>query len=193
LKSQFNPHFLFNTINSIFVLIRKNPDLASESLATFSDLLRYQLYECNENDIELAKELRFLEDFIQLEKLRIIEQYTDLAIEIDPTKCQGKTIAPFLLMPFIENSFKHVSKGKYQQNFIHLTLKTDDMHLFFTLENSVSQEPIYTHQDFETSGIGLKNVRRRLDLLYGNRYNLVIDEGGNRYKVSLTLTFGNIG
>ncbi len=187
LKSQFNPHFLFNTINSIFVLIHKNPDLASESLANFSDLLRYQLYECNEDEIDLDKEIRFIDDFMQLEKLRIDEQQTDLQFETTKNTTQKLLIAPFLLIPFIENAFKHVSKGKGQKNHIHLYLEVVENQLCIQIANSITLGSRLAKDVSGNSGIGLKNVRRRLDLLYSNRYELKIEETENTYQVRLDL------
>lgn len=189
LKSQFHPHFLFNTINSIFVLIHKNPDLASESLATFSDLMRYQLYECNENEIQLSRELAFLEDFIQLEKLRIDEQQVRLSYEVNNRSAAGQTIAPFILMPFIENAFKHVSKGKDQQNRIDIEVTIDENSLDMVAGNSRIPHSNYNQEVHESSGIGLKNVQRRLDLHYGKNYRLRIDEAEDYFKVHLSLHF----
>ncbi len=187
LKSQFNPHFLFNTINSIFVLIHKNPDLASESLASFSDLLRYQLYECNENEIALEKELFFLNNFIELERLRLDEKQTDLKFEINNHSAIGQTIEPFILMPFVENAFKHVSKGKGQQNYISMTLDIDSEMVHLMIENSFVVAQKSDNGMYENSGIGLKNVIRRLDLLYPEHYKLAINETTDRYKVALKL------
>jgi sensor histidine kinase YesM len=183
LKSQINPHFLFNTINSIFVLIHKNPDLASESLASFSEMLRYQLYECNDDKIALSKDLQFLENFIELETLRLNENQTELTFEIDHASAQGIQIAPFILLPFVENAFKHVSKGKTQANFIKLNLKVDaEKVLYLTIENSSNTEK--TH---ENAGIGLKNVERRLNLIYPNRYHLEIERAIKLFKVNLKI------
>lgn len=183
LKSQINPHFLFNTINSIFVLIHKNPDLASESLASFSDMLRYQLYECNDQEIPLSKELHFLENFIELESLRLNENQTDLQFEINHTSAQGANIAPFILLSFVENAFKHVSKGKTQKNFIrmHLMVK-ENKTLEMSIENSRGNEV-----NIVPSGIGLKNVQRRLNLIYPNRYTLRIDSDDEIFKVILNI------
>lgn len=183
LKSQINPHFLFNTINSIFVLIHKNPDLASESLASFSEMLRYQLYECNDQEIPLSKELHFLENFIELESLRLNENQTDLQFEIIHASASGVNIAPFILLPFVENAFKHVSKGKTQQNFIRMRLavkdhKTLEMHI----ENSRG-----TEVNTPSSGIGLKNARRRLNLIYPNRHTLAIDADNEIFKLALAI------
>lgn len=183
LKSQINPHFLFNTINSIFVLIHKNPDLASESLASFSEMLRYQLYECNDERILLSKDLDFLENFIELETLRLNENQTELVFEIDHASAQGTMIAPFILLPFVENAFKHVSKGKTQPNFIKLALKIDtEKVLHLQVENSSN-----TQETNGNAGIGLKNVERRLNLIYPNRYRLEIEREIKLFKVNLKI------
>ncbi|MFN8347066.1 MAG: histidine kinase [Spirosomataceae bacterium] len=183
LKSQINPHFLFNTINSIFVLIHKNPDLASESLASFSEMLRYQLYECNDQEISLTKELHFLENFIELETLRLNENQTELLFEIDHASAQSCMIAPFILLPFVENAFKHVSKGKTQENFIKLSLSvSNEKVLQLNIENSRDEK-----QSTENSGIGLKNVQRRLNLVYPHRYRLDIVESEKTFDLTLTL------
>ena len=119
LKSQFNPHFLFNTINSIFVLINKNPEMASESLVKFSSLMRYQLYECNSNQIPLRNELAYIESFIELESLRQNDNF-DLEIKIPKITAETPTVAPFILIPFIENAFKHISEDKELRKWLNL-------------------------------------------------------------------------
>lgn len=183
LKSQINPHFLFNTINSIYVLIHKNPDLASESLASFSDMLRFQLYECNDPFIPLRRELDFIEDFIKLESLRLYENQTALSFDIAPQSKQNLQIAPFILLPFVENAFKHVSKGRTQDNFIRMRLAVCDQNmLHLEMENSKGKG----HAS-GGSGIGLSNVKRRLELLYPERHGLLITEEEAIFKVKLKL------
>jgi two-component system LytT family sensor kinase len=119
LKSQFNPHFLFNTINSIFVLINKDPRKASDALAKFSDLLRYQLYECNEPLITLDQELAYLENFVTLQRLRQ-EEIIEVKFSNLSAREHSLMIAPFMLMPFVENAFKHVSRNRHQANSINI-------------------------------------------------------------------------
>ena len=187
LKSQINPHFLFNTINSIFALIPKNPDRASASLANFSDMLRYQLYECNDEKIVLDKELHFIENFIDLEKLRLDPAHTDMQFEIQDHTTHKKTIAPFILIPFIENAFKHVSKGKGQQNFIQMELEADDNSLQLGIKNSKGLNGQASKELSESSGIGLKNVSRRLNLLYPESHSLSIRDESDRFSVLLKL------
>lgn len=187
LKSQINPHFLFNTINSIFALIPKNPDLASESLANFSNMLRYQLYECNDEKIELAKELQFIENFIDLEKLRLDHGHTEMHFSIENSTTKKQTLAPFILIPFIENAFKHVSKGKGQKNFIRMNLKANDKALELKIENSYTASAQQSQDVSQSSGIGLKNVNRRLNLIYGPKHLLTHRSLKNKFSVILKI------
>jgi two-component system LytT family sensor kinase len=188
LKSQFNPHFLFNTINSIFVLINKNPRLASESLAKFSDILRYQLYECNEQEILLSHELGFLENFIELQKLRQDHNKLSFTFENELGATGDMTIAPFILMPFIENAFKHVSKQNIGLNWISLKLSLDNDRLLLTISNSISKIVANNAEFIRHGGIGLKNVKRRLELLYPGNHNLEINDDGDAFYVKLVLS-----
>ncbi len=185
LRSQFNPHFLFNTINSIHFLIQKDPRMASETLSKFSDLLRYQLYECNEAQIPLKKEVHYLANFVALEKLRTNDS---LSVSLDVSEnVNGAQIAPFILMPFVENAFKHVSKGKQQSHFIRISLQQQEEQLQFWVENSREVGTASVREAVHYGGIGLTNVRRRLALLYPQQHTLRIDEPGDTYSVHLTL------
>lgn len=189
LKYQFNPHFLFNSINSIFFLIHKNPDMASASLAKFSDLLRHQLYESNDSLIPLKKEIDYLENFIELEKLR---QSPDLTTEfnINDDYSPGLGIAPFILMTFVENAFKHVSKHKNSPNWIKMDLEIDRLALKMHIANSRADND--SQQAIHYGGIGLKNVQRRLDLLYPERYQLDIQQTANDFRVNLDLQLAEV-
>lgn len=184
LRSQFNPHFLFNTINSIFVLIDKNPVMASESLAKFSGLLRYQLYECNESQIPLSRELVYLESFIELERLR---QNDNIEIQVNLEKQQSNDllIAPFILMPFIENAFKHVSVQQNRKNTIQIHLSIEQQKLYFEVKNTKSN--LNTQEIVSYGGLGLKNVQRRLNILYPNQHQLSIKSSGEIFHVQLSL------
>jgi hypothetical protein len=183
LKSQINPHFLFNTINSIYVLIHKDPDLATESLASFSDMLRYQLYECNDSLIPLRKELDFIEGFIELESLRLHEDQTELSFDIHQQADQSVQIAPFIILPFVENAFKHVSKEKNRANFIRVQLAVcEEQRMHLEIENSRGQG-----RSELSSGIGLTNVKRRLELLYPDKHELIISEAPEVFTVKLKL------
>lgn len=185
LRSQFNPHFLFNTINSIFVLIHKNPVMASESLAKFSDILRYQLYECNEHCIPLGQELNYLENFIELQRLRQDHDRVDLTLRYNVQHTADLEIAPFVLMPFVENAFKHVSRYSEAQNWITLDLSLVNNELQLLLSNSANPGEASATELIHYGGIGLKNVKRRLDLLYPGRHHLKITRNENTFQVEL--------
>ena len=185
LKSQFNPHFLFNTINSIFVLIGKNPGMASDALAKFSDLLRYQLYECNEQEILLKQELLYLENFIELQILRQDTRHLEVDVQLERDH-DNLVIAPFILIPFLENAFKHVSHRNDSLNWIRVKLSIDNHLLLFTVCNS--RETGDTPREFMIhQGIGLKNVQRRLDLIYPGKHELIIEEKDGEFKIDLSL------
>jgi len=190
LRSQFNPHFLFNTINSIFVLIHKNQDMASTSLAKFSDLLRYQLYECNEPYIDLNKEVAYLKNFIELEKLRH-ENY-QLSVNINFSNEAGSSlhIAPFLLIPFVENAFKHVSQNADESNWIEIDASLDGTTLHFSIRNS--HQVLQVATDKQDSGLGLANVRRRLELLYPKDHKLEVFKDMKSFSVSLKLNLSTV-
>lgn len=185
LKNQFNPHFLFNTINSIFFLIHKNPDMASASLAKFSDLLRYQLYECNDSQIPLSNEIAYVENFIELERLRQNSNVT-VTVAIQPIHAAHLTIAPFIIMTFVENAFKHVSRHNSPLNWITIKLELSGLQVSLFVANSALQE--VDNEVVHYGGIGLKNVQRRLDLVYPGRYRLDIQQKADRFDVKLTLT-----
>ena len=184
LKYQFNPHFLFNTINSIFFLIHKNPDKASASLAKFSDLLRHQLYECNDKQILLSKEIANLENSVDLEKLRLNDN-VEIDLEISRHAAEPLGIAPFILMTFVENAFKHVSKHTDKPNWIRIRLDITQGQLNFRIANSTAGPG--STELIHYGGIGLKNVQRRLDLLYPGLYDLTITHSSDSFDLRLQL------
>ncbi|MFD2934883.1 sensor histidine kinase [Spirosoma flavum] len=189
LKNQFNPHFLFNTINSIFFLIHKNPDMASDSLAKFSELLRYQLYECNDQPIPLGKEIAYLKNFIELEKLRQNKNMT-VVFDSEPLHSEHLGIAPFILLTFVENAFKHVSRHGDQSNWITINLTVDGHHLTFFVANSSAPETATPVTNY--GGIGLKNVQRRLDLLYPEQFELISQHDVDQFAVKLVLQLATL-
>ncbi|NAS11146.1 sensor histidine kinase [Poritiphilus flavus] len=185
LRSQFNPHFLFNTINSIFVLIHKDQDKASNSLAKFSELLRYQLYQCNEPFIPLEQELDYLVNFIELEKLRQESELLELNVDLDKTTSLTLEIAPFLMIPFVENAFKHVSYHKNAKNWIDIQLRLEQSNLQLMVSNS--RNPLVVEKENGVNGIGLANVKRRLELLYPNAHKLEIIKDNLQHAIKLDL------
>lgn len=190
LRAQFNPHFLFNTINSIFVLIHKDPRMASDSLAKFSDLLRYQLYECNEQQIPITQELSYMKNFIELQKLRL-DGNVQLAFNCDPLQHPELAISPFIIMPFVENAFKHVSQHKDEVNWIQIKFQFHHHQFLVDISNSVSGNLPNTNEAIVYRGIGLRNVQRRLDLLYAGLYELNIKKDSSQFSVKLKLNLKN--
>ncbi len=181
LKSQINPHFLFNSLNSVYFLIDKKNNEARESLHKFSDMLRYQLYEVNGARIPVEREISYLKDYVDLQKLRKDEHYS-VSFNYSP-QVSGFLIEPLLLIPFVENAFKHVSSFNEKTNFVRLELNRGNGQFIFSAENSCDKGK--TSDQF--SGIGLNNVKRRLELLYPGRHELTILDENETYKVCLKL------
>jgi two-component system, LytTR family, sensor kinase len=181
LKSQINPHFLFNSLNSVYFLINKENHEARQALHKFSDMLRYQLYEINGARIPIEKELTYLKDYVDLQKLRKDENYS-VEFTCSP-EVKGFSIEPLLLIPFVENAFKHISHKANATNFVKLDVSRSNGHFNFTIENSKEAERTTELH----GGIGLNNVKRRLELLYPEKYQLQIKDDETVYKVDLKL------
>jgi two-component system, LytTR family, sensor kinase len=186
LKSQINPHFLFNSLNSVYFLIDKNNVEARGALHKFSDMLRYQLYEMNDNTVPVEKEIQYLEDYIDLQKLRKDDNYV-IEFNCSPD-VKGFSIQPLLLIPFVENAFKHISHSKNQLNFIKLYFTMVKGEFNFRIENSKEAVEKITEKH---SGIGLANVKRRLALLYPDKHRLKINNGIDIFTVELELKIIN--
>lgn len=179
LRSQMNPHFLFNAINSIYVLIRKDPETAAQTLARFSDMMRYQLYECNTEMIPIEKEIAYLNDYMALEKLRK-GNTVQLTYEVKES-VRNFSIAPLLLIAFVENAFKHLSTE--EQNYIHILMDRQNNTFTLRIENSKDEMPVQQ----EAGGIGQVNVKRRLELLYPKQHQLKIYDNPKKYLVLLSI------
>jgi two-component system LytT family sensor kinase len=179
LKVQMNPHFLFNSINTIFFQINKENTEARETLGKFSDMLRYQLYECNGNEIAIEKELSYLKNYVELQKLRRNGQDEIHFTVADDLK--HFLLPPLLLIPFIENAFKHVSNFTDRKNEVKIELTKEDQTVRLTVFNTTDTAAK------ETGGIGLKNVMRRLELLFPQRHALEIQKTTAGFVVNLTL------
>ncbi len=182
LKSQINPHFLFNSLNSVYFSIDKNNENARVILHKFSEMLRYQLYETNGEKIPIEKELVYLKDYVDLQKLRKDENYS-VTFNCSPD-VKEFSIEPLILIPFVENAFKHISNRSGQLNYIKLDMTKDNGTFKFNIENSKENESLKNTQN---SGIGLSNVKRRLELLYPGKYELAINETEDTYKVKFEL------
>lgn len=181
LKSQINPHFVFNSLNAIYFLIHKENSSAREALHKFSEMLRYQLYEMNEKKIPVEKEIRYLRDYVDLQQLRKDEHYT--VRFTCAGSVSGFSIEPLLLVPLVENAFKHISHHAHQPNFVDVKLDRLNGRFLFSVENSKE-----SHRSNEApGGIGLQNVKRRLALLYPGRHQLLIRETAEQFNVELQI------
>jgi len=184
LRSQINPHFLFNSINNIYVLIKKDPDFAAMTLAKFADMLRYQLYECNADEISIKSEITYLDNYIELEKLRKGNTVI-IAYHIEEN-VKDFAIAPLLIIPFVENAFKYVSAFTAKPNLITIAMQYQNK-LFTLLVNNTTSESCAEKKEAAYGGIGLENVKRRLELIYPGRHTLQIDTENNMYSVLLNI------
>jgi two-component system, LytTR family, sensor kinase len=185
LRSQISPHFIFNVLNSIVYLIRSKSDLAEMVTIKLSELMRYMLYESANAQISLEKELVYLDNYIALQKLRFED---DVVVRFQKKGvATSQLIEPMLLIPFVENAFKH-GVGMVENAEIDLDLVIFPEKMTFSVRNKIA--PVTAASLAESSGIGLKNVRRRLELLYPNAHNLVVktDENGC-FWVELELDF----
>lgn len=184
LKSQINPHFLFNSINSVYFLIDKSNAEARQALHKFSEMLRYQLYECSGDKIPIEKEVKYLKDYIDLQKLRKEENFF---IDFTSTPAiSGFLIEPLLLMPFVENSFKHISHfSNGRPNKVTIELDKENNFFHFKINNTTDES--YSKELVNNGGIGLANVKRRLELLYPGKHTLSVDKRESVFSVELKI------
>ena len=181
LKSQVHPHFLFNTLNNLYSLTLVQSEKASTVVANLSDLLRYMLYECNSAEVSLDKEIKIIKKYVELEKLRYGDRI-DVSMSTNGNADQ-LLIAPLLLIPFVENSFKHGLSDQLEQCWVNLYFHLDGNVLFFNLSNSSKKDNVSKHD----GGIGLKNIQKRLDLIYKDRYDLQLIEEDEIFTVRLKI------
>lgn len=188
LKSQINPHFLFNTLNNIYALSLKKSPQTPVIIERLESLLHYMLYECKADLVPLENEFTFTNSYIALEKLRHKEEQCKVTINIKGD-ITGHQIAPLLLINFLENSFKHGTKTSFGNSWINMEIEVTNKDFRFNLQNSKPTNPI--HQTFSEyrGGIGLKNVKRRLEILYPRRHKLTINNNPDHFEVDLILNF----
>lgn len=185
LRKQTNPHFLFNSLNSIYSLAHKKSDLVPDAIVTLSELMRYMLYETDNKTVALEKEINYIQNYIELQKLRLnnIENIT-VNVHGEP---KNKFIEPLLLISFVENAFKYGTDYKGAA-FVKLKIIIEENSLNFWIENKVENY----EKDPENSGIGLNNIQSRLNLLYPEAHELKITETKELYKVHLNLKLDEI-
>lgn len=182
LKSQINPHFLFNALNNIYTLTVIKSDNAPDNLLKLSDMLRYMLYECKADKVPLHKEITYIENFIDLYKLK---DSSGLNIEVEIDKHRPDImIAPLLFVPFIENAFKHSKIEDTNKGWIRIGLKVVGEKIVFEVANS---KPTQTFTKDKTGGIGLQNVKRQLELMYPEKHDLQIEAEGEEFRVLLEI------
>lgn len=182
LKAQVHPHFLFNTINNIYALSLDRSPMTSKALLELSDLLSYMLYECNADRMPLSQEVELIKNYIHLEKLRYSERL-DLRFEVIGD-LKEVNIAPLILLPFVDNCFKHGAGDALADCFVHFDLKVQDGVLHLNLKNSTSD---HLSEPKANSGIGLDNVKRRLEGEYPNLYELKLIHEDGIYQVHLKI------
>ncbi len=184
LRSQVNPHFLFNTLNSLYALTLKKSDDAPDMVLKLSEMMRYMLYECNEKLVPLEKEINYIKNYLGLEKIRNANKgRITFELEGEPRNLQ---IAPLLFIPYLENAFKHGLNSQIIDGYMDSVLIIEEESIIFHVENSKAPS-MPSLSGKKSGGIGLKNVRRRLDLIYPNKYELIIKDTPNAYIVDFML------
>jgi hypothetical protein len=182
LQAQIHPHFFFNTLNNLYGLVRMQAEEAPSIILKLSSLMRYMLYETNVTKVALKTECSHLLEYIELEKIRYKDGFDILFKQRGDIN--NTFLPPLLLLPFIENAFKHGFGESVQNAWISIDLEVKDKNLYFRIENSV---PLTMVKKSPGTGLGIPNARRRLELLYQNNYQLKIKEGEGSYAVELVI------
>jgi sensor histidine kinase YesM len=181
LKNQINPHFLFNTLNNVYIQTRIEPKKAAEMVLKLSDLLRHQLYECAEDKVLLKSEFEYLKNYVELQQLRI----TNIDIKFEQKgSFKGLMVYPFMFIPFLENAFKNGVSSKGVENFIYIFVEIVEKYVIFAVKNSINDTIEHNRKD---GGDGLLNVKRRLELLYKGKYDLKTENRDNYFYVELKI------
>ena len=187
LKSQINPHFLFNSLNNIYALVIKKSDQAPGAILKLSGFMRYILYETSGEYVALDTELTYLQDYTDLQKLRAGKDANiRFSVEGNPAR---KKIAPLLLLPLVENSFKHGIKGETGPSFVNAELHIGDRTMEFSIENNIGETDPVEKKD--SGGIGLDNLKQRLDRLYPDNHSISINDSGGIFSVKLIVPLLN--
>lgn len=186
LKAQVHPHFLFNTLNNIYSFIIHDSPAANAAIQKLSALLHYFIYECNSPRVALEKEIKMIRDYIDLEKIRYGSGF-NMSLDVRGST-HSKMISPLLLIPFLENSFKHGASQMLTHPWVNLSIAIEDELLYFNLSNS---KPMTTTETTALKGLGLTNVKRRLSILYPGTHSLNISESELSFMVELCLPIYN--
>ncbi|THU37340.1 two-component system sensor protein [Niastella caeni] len=186
LKAQVHPHFLFNTLNNIYSHTQNTAPVASQLVMGLSDMLRFMLYECNQPQVPLSKELKLIRDYITLEQIRYDEQL-DVHVNM-PANTSDLAIAPLLLLPLVENCFKHGTSHMLEQPWLNLQVTLDNNRMYVKLMNG--KDSGVAKNNYQ--GIGILNVRKRLELLYPGKHELTITDEEDVFIVNLWLQLDSI-
>jgi len=186
LRSQINPHFLFNALNNIYSLSILKSEKTPDNILKLSDMLRYIIYDCNADRVPLEKEINYINNYIDLQKLKD-DRITNIEMDFNNTDPSCK-IAPMILIPFIENAFKHGKIEDIEQGYVKMKIETDDAQLHFDIENNMPEQEFTKDK---VGGVGLENVKRRLQLIYPEKHQLDIEQSEERFKVQLSLFIKN--
>lgn len=179
LRAQINPHFFFNTLNNLYALTIKNSKQAPEVILKLSDMMRYTIYEGEKEKVKIADEIEYLKNYIELHKIRYKKK---VEISFKHTIDTNLTISPLLYIILLENAFKHGVESLAENAFIHINLYEDKHAIYFELENNFDAK-----EQTESSGIGLKNLKKRLSLVYKNNHELHVNTQNNIYKTTLKI------
>lgn len=183
LRSQLNPHFLFNSLNNIYSLARKKDEQTPDTVLKLSDILRYVIYDSDQDEIDFESEIEFMRKYIALQQLRLHDQ-SIVEFNIEGIT-EGQKIAPLLFIPFIENSFKHGLSDKHNEGYIHINLVGRKESIYFRIKNSKGKSDVNLKAKYR--GVGIMNVKKRLELLYKDRYHLEINNSKKSYEVKLEI------
>lgn len=178
LKSQLHPHFLFNTLNNLYSLVIEKSDRAPDLIIRLSDMLSYIIYDCKSEMVPLSKDIEFIKNYIEVQKVRFDHCNIKFTMK---GKMDGKIIAPMILHTFIDNSFKHGAEMDLGSPWIRIVLTSSDNMLFLTVINST------VNGDKNGEGIGISNTRKRLEMIYRDRHELVMQKTSDRFAVFLKM------
>lgn len=183
LKSQLNPHFLFNVLNNIYSHSLLKSDVTPKIVLKLSDLMSYILYDCKTDLVPLSKEIEFIENYIDLEKIRLEEE---IDITIEKNNINTQLICPLLLIPLIENAFKHGKGSMSKHKFIKLSFSDINGDFFFNIQNPYTKQEVHTNEN-RKGGIGISNVKKRLSLLYNEDYQFNILEMDDTFEIRIVI------
>jgi len=187
LKTQINPHFLFNTLNNLYALAYSGSEHTAPGIMALSQMMRYLLYETGQEMVRLKRELDFVLNYIELEKLRL-ENSNSIKIDFDEDHPE-MMIAPLIFIPFIENSFKHSRIIDDAEAWIEISIKTGNGKILFNCSNSIPQKQVKMDMN---GGVGLENITKRLQLIYPGRHSIRIINESNQFNVELEITTDEI-